>query len=184
MSSTNGNVIDKEVYPTPADAVAALMAVLTINPDDRFLEPCKGDGAIYDAVPLPVAQKEWAEIRQGRDYLETNWGGQFDLIITNPPFSLTEQFLEKSMSELALGGTLIYLQRVNFLGSRKRVPFWSRIGFPNKTPVLVPRPRFVNGGSDSCEYCWFIWDQGDRVNLPDGLSHLIATDSGIRSSAA
>ena len=184
MSSTNGNVIDKEVYPTPSDAVAALMAVLNINPTDRFLEPCKGDGAIYDAVPLPTAQKEWAEIRQGRDYLETNWGGQFDLIITNPPFSLTEQFLEKSMSELALGGTLIYLQRVNFLGSRKRVPFWSRIGFPNKTPVLVPRPRFVNGGSDSCEYCWFIWDQGDRVNLPDGLSHLIATDGGIRSSAA
>ena len=107
MSSTNGNVIDKEVYPTPSDAVAALMAVLNINPTDRFLEPCKGDGAIYDAVPLPTAQKEWAEIRLGRDYLATNWGEKFDLIITNPPFSLTEQFIEKSMSELAPWGTLI-----------------------------------------------------------------------------
>ncbi|WP_455688281.1 EscU/YscU/HrcU family type III secretion system export apparatus switch protein, partial [Escherichia coli] len=79
-----------------------------------------------------------------------------DVIITNPPFSLTEEFMRKSLSELAPDGTLIYLQRVNFLGSKRRVPFWAEIGFPNKTPILVPRPRFVGGGSDSCEYCWFI----------------------------
>ena len=173
MSSTNGNVIDKEVYPTPADAVAALMGVLNINPTDRFLEPCKGDGAIYDAVPLPTAQKEWAEIRLGRDYLATNWGEKFDLIITNPPFSLTEQFLEKSMSELAPWGTLIYLQRVNFFGSIKRVPFIARIGFPNKTPVIIPRPRFAKGGTDSCEYAWMVWDRGGRFNVPNGISHLL-----------
>lgn len=179
MSSTTGKVIECEVYPTPADAVAVLMAVVQFRQGDQFCEPCRGEGAIYEAVPLPESAKHWAEIRQGRDYLGHDFGIRFDVIITNPPFSLTEPFLEKSMAELTEDGTLCYLQRVNFLGSRKRVPFWQRLGFPNKTPILVPRPRFVAGGSDSCEYCWFIWDKGGRVNLPDGLSHLIS-----RSDAA
>lgn len=173
MSSTNGNVIPRELYPTPECVVDALMKVIKFRPDDNFLEPCFGEGAIFHKVPLPAIQKSRAEISLGIDYLTTEFPKK-DVIITNPPFSLTEQFLEKSMSELADDGTLIYLQRVNYLGSKKRVPFWAKIGFPNKTPIIIPRPRFVNNGSDSCEYSWFIWDKGDRVSLPLGLSHLIS----------
>ncbi|WP_323915113.1 DNA methyltransferase [Aeromonas veronii] len=177
MSSTTGNTIERELYPTPESAVAALMSCINFRHDDIFMEPCRAEGNIYNPVPLPAQQKEWAEISQGRDYLEWDFGRKFDVIITNPPFSLTEEFLKKSLSELAPDGTLIYLQRVNFLGSKKRVPFWAEIGFPNKTPILVPRPRFVGGGSDSCEYSWFIWDRGNRVALPDGLSHIIAVEA-------
>ena len=177
MSSTTGNTIERELYPTPISAVAALMRHIQFRQGDTFMEPCRAEGNIYDAVPLPDGQKEWAEIRHGRDYMAWDFGRQFDVIITNPPFSLTEEFMRKSLSELAPDGTLIYLQRVNFLGSKKRVPFWAEIGFPNKTPILAPRPRFVNGGSDSCEYSWFIWDKGNRVALPDGLSHLIAEEA-------
>ncbi|WP_022940092.1 DNA methyltransferase [Psychromonas hadalis] len=173
MSSTNGKTIPKELYPTPAVVVDALMKVITFREGDKFLEPCYGTGAIFNKVPLPRMTKSLAELAFGIDYLTTEFE-QKDVIITNPPFSLTEQFLEKSLSELAPDGTLIYLQRLNYLGSKKRVPFWARIGFPHKTPVIVPRPRFVGGGSDSCEYAWFIWDFGSRVALPQGLSHLIS----------
>ena len=150
MSSTTGNTIERELYPTPSSAVAALMRHIQFRQGDTFMEPCRAEGNIYDAVPLPDGQKEWAEIRHGRDYLDWDFGSQFDVIITNPPFSLTEEFMRKSLSELAPDGTLIYLQRVNFLGSKRRVPFWAEIGFPDKTPILVPRPRFVGGGCDSC----------------------------------
>lgn len=69
---------------------------------------------------------------------------------------------------------MVYLQRVNFLGSKRRVDFWQKIGFPDKTPVIVPRPRFVKGGSDSCEYMWMIWDRANRFkDIPNGISHLI-----------
>lgn len=173
MSSTNGNVLPKELYPTPDCVVDALMKVIEFRADDTFLEPCFGTGAIFNKVPLPRMMKSFAELAFNIDYLTTEFE-QKDVIITNPPFSLTEQFLEKSMAELAPDGTLIYLQRLNYLGSIKRVPFWKRIGFPHKTPVIIPRPRFVGGGSDSCEYSWFIWDKGSRVALPQGLSHLIS----------
>jgi hypothetical protein len=183
MSSTNGNVIEHELYPTPAASVAALLSRLKLRGNERFCEPCRAEGAIYNAVQLPEQQKDWAEIRQGRDYLATRWEYPFDLIITNPPFSLTEQFLEKSLTELAPDGTLAYLQRLNYLGSIKRVEFWKRIGFPPKTAVLVPRPKFVSGGSDSCEYAWFIWDKGDRFGIPYGLSHIVAQPQTKRAAA-
>ncbi|MBF4349166.1 DNA methyltransferase, partial [Vibrio anguillarum] len=134
MSSTNGKVEPSELYPTPPEVVDALLAKLTLRETDTFLEPCYGTGAIFEKVDLPLSQKSYAEIEMGVDYLTTDFGKQ-DVIITNPPFSLTEEFVRKSLSELAPNGTMAYLQRVNFLGSIKRVPFWAEVGFPNKTPI-------------------------------------------------
>ncbi|WP_350668723.1 DNA methyltransferase [Pseudoalteromonas sp. 69-MNA-CIBAN-0232] len=174
MSSTSGNKIARDDYPTPIVTVEALLSKLTLRPNDTFLEPCRGTNNIFDRVDLPEHQKFWAEINEGVDYLTTNFQQQ-DVIITNPPFSLTIEFIKKSLSELAPDGTLAYLQRVNFLGSKCRIDFWNEVGFPNKTPVIIPRPRFVNGGSDSCEYMWMIWDKGDRfVDIPNGISHIIS----------
>lgn len=173
MSSTNKNPIESENYPTPIPVVMALLNNLVVRPDDTFLEPCKGEGNILNSVPLPAKQKFWAEIADGVDYLEASFTKK-DIIITNPPFSLTEEFVSKMFSELADDGTLVFLQRVNFLGSLKRVDFWREIGFPDKTPIIVPRPRFVRGKSDSCEYVWMIYDRGNRFPfIRKGLSHLI-----------
>tara|TARA_R110002096_G_scaffold420470_1_gene625523 strand:+ start:273 stop:806 length:534 start_codon:yes stop_codon:yes gene_type:complete len=175
MSSTSGNKIEKDNYPTPIGVVESLLSHLTLRANDKFLEPCRGLGRnIYDRINLPSDQKSHAELDEGIDYLKTRFA-KHDVIITNPPFSLTVEFIRKSLSELAFDGTMVYLQRVNFLGSKVRVPFWAEVGFPDKTPVIVPRPRFVNGGSDSCEYMWMIWDRGDRFkSIPTGISHLIS----------
>lgn len=172
MSSTNGNTIPRELYPTPKTVVSALLSRLKMRETDHFLEPCRGTDAIWSQIELPEPQKHWAEIEMGCDYLTTDFP-EMDIIITNPPFSLTEEFIEKSLSELSQDGTMAYLQRVNFLGSIKRLDFWKRVGFPNKSPIIVPRPRFVGGGSDSCEYAWFIWDRGGRFDIEQGLSHLV-----------
>lgn len=174
MSSTIGKKIARDDYPTPINAVEALLSKLKLRKNDKFLEPCRGTKNIFDRINLPEEQKFWAEIHEGIDYLSTSFTQQ-DVIITNPPFSLTIEFIKKSLSELADDGTLVYLQRVNFLGSKCRIDFWAEIGFPNKTPVIVPRPRFVNGGSDSCEYMWMIWDKGNRFSdIPNGISHIIS----------
>lgn len=186
MSSTSGDVVADEVYPTPASAVQALMNIMDFRVGDTFLEPCRGDmvdelgkqlSNIFTLTPVPESDKEWCEIREGREFLGHDFGERkFDVIITNPPFSLSCEFLEKCQSLLAHDGTLIFLQRVNWIGSKKRVPWWAKVGFPDKTPVLVPRPKFNPNkkGTDSCEYCWFAWDPGNRLNAPNGFSHIIA----------
>lgn len=172
MSSTTGDVIAQEHYPTPVNLVKAITDQLILKRGDTFLEPCRADGHIYNQIALPDSQKSWAEIRDGVDYLTTQFD-QHDIIMTNPPFSLTCEFLEKSLNELKPNGTLVYLQRVNFLGSIERLPFWERVGMPDKFPVCIPRPSFVRGKTDSCEYAWFIYDRGNRLPfIKKGLSTL------------
>ncbi len=54
------------------------------------LEPCRGDGVFYKLLPKP---KEWCEIVQGKDFFD--YRGKVDWIITNPPYSIYNIFLEK-----------------------------------------------------------------------------------------
>lgn len=180
MSRTDKDVIPFEMYETPKDHIAALMANIEFRDTDMFLEPCKANGNIYNAVPLLDDQKDWAEIQLGRDYLEHDFGRKFDIIITNPPFSLTPQFLRKSFSELKPDGTLIYLQRLNYLGSRARVPLWRDIGTPDHLPILVPRPSFTGSGTDATEYCWYIWDRGGRWKGEQGIGHICTDDAELK----
>lgn len=181
MSSTNGKKIPNDSYPTPTECVIALMEAIDLKVTDTFLEPCRGEArAIYDRVHLPDSQKSWAELTEGVDYLATPFE-KHDVIITNPPFTLTESFLRKSFSELKEDGTLIYLQRVNFIGSIERLDLWREIGYPQKHPVLIPRPRFVGKGSDSCEYIWMVWDFGGRCErMPNGFSPLLSKTGSSR----
>ena len=172
MSSTTGKTIPNENYPTPHALVKSLINQLVIKPTDNFLEPCRAGGNIYNQINLPEPQKHWAELREGVDYLKTPFP-KMDIIITNPPFSLMCEFLEKSLSELKPNGALAYLQRVNYLGSIKRLPFWERVGHPDKFPTIVPRPSFVKKATASCEYAWFIYDHGNRFPfIKSGVSNL------------
>lgn len=172
MSRTNGKGIKpNELYPTPPALVKALLEKITIPEGATFLEPCFGTGAIYNQVDLPERDKYYAEITQGIDYLTTEFE-PVDLIITNPPFSLAKEFLIKSLSEIKPTGVIIYLLRLNYLGSVDRLPFWEEVGYPDKVLVATPRPSFTDGGSDACEYAWFCWGNVNLVDARNGVSGL------------
>lgn len=195
MSSTNRGAhrVTNDRYITPASAIDSLLDVLDLSACRSFGEPCKGDGAIYNAVPLPV--KRWAEIEDGIDYFQTCFNT--DIIITNPPFSMALEFLQKSLRE---ADSVFYLLRLNFLGSAKRKAFWNA-NRPTHTLVLSQRPCFVwvcqgdkkrkikscgaayhpgtttvcecgckvKAQTDSIEYAWFGWDRAGFCKLPSGV---------------
>ena len=80
--------MNNEVYhfhQTPKDCAKDLMAFITLLPGDKVVEPFKGEGAFYDAFPDYV-EKDWAELEQGKNY--TDISGDYDWVITNPPFRL------------------------------------------------------------------------------------------------
>jgi hypothetical protein len=154
MSSTNRGAIrnPNDLYITPDYTVDSLLPVLDLDKLNRstFCEPCRATGAIYDRVE--AATKIHAEISEGIDYLTTPFIAH--VIITNPPFSLALEFLQKSLLEAQ---TVIYLLRLNFLGSQARRNFWQQ-NRPSHVLVLSKRPSFTGGGTDSTEYAWFCWD--------------------------
>ena len=187
MSAKNRGsiVIPQEKYYTPEASVDAILAEIDWTKVKTFTEPCRGTGAIYDKIPLPDEQKYWCELDEGRDYLNTKIP-KVDLIVTNPPFSLTLEFITNALTE---SDCVIILQRLNYLGSKTRKPFWSQ-NPPTHLFVLSERPKFiakcknkqcdnndsyriiepafkcvdcgeeVKPQSDSTEYCWFVFSKG------------------------
>ena len=65
----------------------ALMPFVPLVAGDRVLEPFAGENNFYDAFPTNVV-KGWCEIRRGRDYKDCS--GEWDWVITNPPYRLSE----------------------------------------------------------------------------------------------
>lgn len=166
MSSTNRGAERQmhDLYPTPAPAIDTLLSAMSIPTDIEFHEPCRGAGAIYDRILC--GHKNYCEIAEGIDYLTYSPPRMVDLIVTNPPFSLAIEFLQKSLREAV---TVVYLLRLNFLGSQKRKAFW-QANPPSHVLVLSRRPCFTNDGrTDSIEYAWFAWDRGGFVTLPPGV---------------
>ena len=63
------------------------------KPSGRILEPCRGGGAFMKHLP---ADAMWCEIKEGRDFFA--WRELVDWIITNPPYSLTREFLRHALT--------------------------------------------------------------------------------------
>lgn len=166
MSATNRGAerVPKDFYPTPEDAVEVMLQLFEFKRCTWFLEPCRGDGKIYDRVP--VENKIWAELQEGIDYLTFDdlFLPKNSIIITNPPFSLALEFLTKSLKE---AGTVCYLLPLNFLGSKKRYEFWLE-NPPTQLFPLSKRPSFTGKGTDACDYAWFVWDYQDLCVHPKG----------------
>ena len=115
---------DYDVYETPEWAVQALLDVIPINPSWTYLEPCRASGRFYNHMPLGSA---WGEIREGVDYLNTDYPNHVDCIITNPPYSLAQEFVTKALDDVVSGtidGVILNFLNANRL---KRSLYRSRI---------------------------------------------------------
>ena len=73
------------LHQTPADCAKDLIPFVPLCDGDTVLEPFRGEGAFYNNFPSTITPM-WAEIRAGRDYKDVS--GEYDWVITNPPFRL------------------------------------------------------------------------------------------------
>ncbi len=144
------------------------------RPGARWLEPHAGKGAIIAAVNSIIPGIIWTacEIRsEARDDLEKLVGVdnvhigdfhsiskrfiadgiKFDVVITNPAFSLTSMVRDDA---LMLAAFLAMLVPTSFLGSAERQPKHS-VFMPMTQKILPDRPSFTESGeTDSRDYCW------------------------------
>lgn len=166
-----------DFYPTPVDCVVKLLENETVY--GNILEPCAGDGVIcstilqklsntmfIDAIEIDEShQDKLSDCGAARIFykdilqVDGNFLSKYDVIITNPPFSIAQEILEHILDNVDLEETkVIMLLRLNFLGSQKRHEFWKK-HLPDRIHVLSKRPSFTGQGTDSQEYAWFVWDK-------------------------
>jgi len=165
-------------------------------PGGTWFEPCVGHGLIVRAVNEVRQDVDWSYVEQDMAYLPAikQIGGDegciadflsipithfynVKCVITNPPYSLAEQFVEKCQ---LFADNVVMLLRVNWLGSAERTKFFYK-NMPD-IYVLPNRPSFkksTNANSDPTEYAWFHWSQ--RRSNSGKIRRLDETPVEIRS---
>lgn len=112
------------------------------------------------------------------DYLTMNVKDyEPEIIITNPPFAIATDIIEKAINDVVDGGYVIMLLRLNFFGSEERKPFFEKY-MPEWCFVHRKRMSFVDkkdnigcvefnkegkpkkGSTDSIEYAHFVFRKG------------------------
>lgn len=182
MSAANRGSKRKEsdYYATPRNAINSLLEKYHIaEPQEKILEPSAGNGIIIEALrdfgytndiyAIEIRGEERETLLRHtkhvsiQNYLDVDTKQKFNVIIGNPPFSLAQEFIDKSLELLSPGGRLIFLLRTNFLESKKRFQWWQD-KFPTRLYVLSSRPSFTGKGTDATSYSWFVWEKSQIKN--------------------
>jgi hypothetical protein len=177
MSATNRGHerLKDDAYETPDWLIEAILPFILPQkwPDPKqtfnILEPACGSGKIITAIErssspasLCIDGLDIRDVGVGRvgDFLKEVANPFYDLIITNPPYSLAKEFICHALDfRRNITSTVCFLLRLNFLGSQKRGE-WLRDMTPS-IYVTPRRPSFVavktKNSTDATEYAWFIW---------------------------
>lgn len=169
--------IPHEFYPTPPEAVRALMAVEQF--DGSIWEPACGDGGIAsvlrgefgcDVVASDLMDYGFGEA--GVDFLEQRQP-RARHIVTNPPygFGLGDAFAVRALWLTAqTGGKVAFLLNITSLVHHKRTAWWRQnppagiwavdniVCWPDERHGYGPPPRYFA----KHRYCWVVWDPSHR----------------------
>lgn len=179
MSSTNRSdsrdLHIADYYVTPINKIEDFLKEFIKyekSAESRILDPCAGGdkdhpmsypNAIQNVLhikadTLDIREDSLAEIKG--DYLNLNTKDKYNIIITNPPFNIARDIIEKALDDVKENGFVIMLLRLNFLGGKLRQDLWKK-QLPKYIFVHNRRMSFTdNGKTDSIEYAHFAWQKG------------------------
>jgi hypothetical protein len=181
-----------DFYPSPLEAVDSLLQIEREFLPQSILEPACGDGAIvmpfrragYNVHAFDLVERGCPTSESGVDFLmpfpiPDDIGG----IVTNPPFKLAGDFLEKSLS---IAPYVAFLLRLAFLEGNERKQMFANTPLARVHISSRRLPMMHRGGWDgpvstsTVAFAWFVWDrrwQGEPVirwfdwkDHADGLS--------------
>lgn len=183
MSSTNRgyNRHKSDYYVTPIEKIELFLKEFIKHEPNAFnngiiLDPTAG-GDSKHPMSYPIAIKNvlgkntyTIDIRENSlaevkgDFLEIELDFTPKVIISNPPFNISRQIIEKSLSVVEDKGFVIMLLRLNYFGGKLRRDMWEK-HMPKYCFVHSRRMSFTDDGkTDSIEYAHFVWQKG---NFPE-----------------
>ena len=194
---TKADVEEGEYFPTPREVVYALLeSPLVKLPGGVWIEPCVGTGRLMAAVndkrgdidqwllceinkdfktQINRAMRPQDKFLGFADFVHRQWNKpKADVLIMNPPFSLTMQFVQAGLKRAR---NVVCLQRQAWFGSNLRSP-WLYKHSPDRHQ-LGWRPSFrPDGRVDNCDYNWYVWPEGSDLGRPWGISSMLPRPTG------
>jgi hypothetical protein len=170
--------VENDYYATDPVAVKKLLTAYS-GIDGLILEPCVGQGHIANTikefytnpkeiVALDIVDRGYPNTIV-TDFLTWEPSQKFDSIITNPPYSLAKEFVEKGMTLLNDDGVMAMFLKIQFLEGSKRKEMFKR--YPPKYIYVFRNrmatwnngePKDPNGKRWATTMChaWFVWENG------------------------
>jgi hypothetical protein len=163
-----------DLYPTPADCTYSLLPhIAHLLPSDAYiLEPACADGQMVRPLQEFGYVVDGFDLRPevkggvgGVDFLDRDNGtfedGIYDGIITNPPFTIAEEFIRRSLEIAPVAVMLLKAQYWNTKGRKKLF----RETRPLMELNLTWRPAFLEaerGKSPLMDCMWVVWVRGHQ----------------------
>lgn len=161
--------IERDAYYTPAWCTEALLRHVKFS--GPIWEPAAGAGdmtRVLTAAGHDVASSDiaygWAEYELGLyqlDFLTTALPCNVVHIVTNPPYTLAREFIERAL-ELTVksGGKVAMLLRNEYDSAATRQHLFSKCPQFALKLVLTKRPRWFadEKASPRHNFSWFVWD--------------------------
>lgn len=168
--------VDDDFYATDPKSTRALLETVEFK-GDLFLEPCCGQGHIAEVIKeyYPDAKITAIDLvdrgygQGGIDFFDFYTDVKYDNVITNPPFKLAQQFIEKSLDMIKEDGKVAMFLKVQFLEGTGREEFFNNAPLRyvyvfrgRQAPWMNGNPLNEKGKKWSSTMCfaWFIFEKG------------------------
>lgn len=167
MNNASGSRKYSDFYETPYSMTRRFLESLPdLLPTTGWLEPAAGDGAIVKIVKEKGYRIDSYDINQGVDFLAMDGVGQYKVVITNPPYSLAYEFIQKAKK--VSSSKIMFLLPLSYLhGYQRYCNVWKDQEFPlSSIYVFVRYPLLGDPLREDGKYrtgmqvyAWFVWDK-------------------------
>ena len=145
-----------DFYPTPPEATEAILRFLSLPEGTVIWEPACGECDMVNVMQSFGYSVIATDISLGQDFLEMPLP-DCDWIITNPPFSLADKFIERCAEHKKPFALLLKSQ---YWHAKSRYALFERIP-PSFVLPLTWRPNFAfktnKDGSPLMDVMWCVW---------------------------
>jgi hypothetical protein len=166
-----------DLYPTPHPATVAIFKVLDLRDTDQGWEPACGRGDIARIVERLGLYMMASDLRHsgfgqgGIDFLNEDTDPEmvravFDFLMTNPPFSLAEEFIRRALQHYKIRKVAMLLKS-NYWNAAGRLKLWDDCTPTGFYPCTwrLPFLKKERGNNPIMDCDWWVWD-ADKPPLP------------------
>lgn len=166
-----------DLYPTPHPATVAIFKELGLNEGDQILEPACGRGDIARIMERLGFHVTATDLRHtgfgvgGIDFLTVEdepgmVNSIYDLLMTNPPFSLAEEFIRRAIQHFKMRKVALLLKS-NYWNAAGRLKLWDDCTPTGFYPCTwrLPFLKKERGNNPIMDCDWWVWD-ADKPPLP------------------
>ena len=167
--------VEHDFYATPPESLEKFLDLFDLSECKTFYEPCCGMGHLSKVLKRRFKNSKVYSSdlidrgygKTGVDFLKYKYNTKVDCVLTNPPYAIAKEFIEKSLN--ISNRYVVMFLKIQFLESKKRKEFLEKsplkyiyVFSERQQPMRDGQsinPKTGKKWSSTMCFAWFIWDK-------------------------